>query len=116
MAIRAGWPMNREKRSAGNPSRFLNLFEETSKRHTNDCRRRAFTFRTSEMCPRIRYRRPRLVHRFRFARAIARDLLSLAHLRAPEPDWPRWKSRRHPKFDARSDGDWSAGVRHRARR
>ncbi len=43
-----------KKGSAGNPSRFLNLFEATPKRHANDCGRRTFTSRTSEICGRIR--------------------------------------------------------------
>ena len=43
-----------KKGSAGNPSRVLNLFEATSKRHANDCRRRTFTSRTPEICARIR--------------------------------------------------------------
>ena len=45
-----------KKGSAGNPSRVLNLFEATSKRHANDCGRRTFTSRTSEICGRIRCR------------------------------------------------------------
>ena len=45
-----------KKGSAGNPPRFLNLFEATPKRHANDCRRRTFTSRTPEICARIKYR------------------------------------------------------------
>ena len=53
MAIRAGGPIDRKKRSAGNPSRFLNLFEATPQRDGNDRRRRTFTSRTPEICARI---------------------------------------------------------------
>src|SRR3954468_15991889 len=100
MAVRASGPINRKKRSASNPSRFLDVFETTSKRQANDRRRRTFTFRAPKICERITYRGARLVHRFPFARAIARHVLSGAHFSAPEPDWVRRKSRRHSKFDA----------------
>src|SRR3954467_9312429 len=55
-----------EKKGLPVTLRALNLFEATPKRHANDRGRRTFTFGTTGIRTRIRRRRSRLVHRFRF--------------------------------------------------
>src|SRR5215470_7634558 len=114
MAVRAGGPINRKKRSAGNPSRFRSLRSSIPKRDADDCRRRAVARRTRDVGARIED--PRVIHWVRFAGPIARDLLPLAHFPAPEPDWLRRKSGGNSEFNARSDGYWPPRLRNRARR
>ena len=71
---------------------------------------------TRDVGARIEDRGARVIHRVRFAGAIARDLLPLAHFPAPEPDRPRRKPGGNSEFNARSDGYWPPRLRNRARR
>src|SRR5215471_20684529 len=116
MAVRAGRPINREKRLAGNDSRVRSFRSSIPKRDVEDCGRRSSIPGTQDVGGRIKDSPKRVIHWVPFAEAITRDLLPLAYFLAPEPDWPRRKSRRHSEFDARSDGQRSAGLRDRARR
>src|SRR6516165_9722884 len=104
MAIRAGWPIDREERPAGNDSRVRSFRSSIPKRNADDCGRGAITPGTGDVGAGIKDRAPRIIYRVPFAGAITRDLLPLAYFPAPEPDRPRRKSRRCSELNARSNG------------
>src|SRR5215470_505460 len=100
MAIRAGWPVDREERLAGNYSRVRSFHSSIPKRDTDDFGRRAVTPGTGDAGAGIKDRAQRVVYRVPSPGAITRDLLPLTYFPAPEPDRPRWKPGRCSEFNA----------------
>src|SRR6266542_439260 len=116
MAIGAGWPFNRKKRSAGYAPRFRKFSEAISERNPDDRWRRSIARPASGAGSRTEDRQSRFVHRFHFTETIARPLLCVGHFPAPERDWSLRKPGRNSKFNVGSNGEWTAGVRESARR
>src|SRR6266853_4072857 len=112
MAIRASVSFDRQERSAGRALRFREFSASISKGHANYCRRRPATWGSSEVGARTEDRPARFVYWFYFAGATARHFLCIAHFPPSERNWSRRKPGRNSKFNAGSDGERAAGVRH----